>query len=142
MSHVATISLEVKDLDALAIACKRLGFTLNLGQKTYRWYGRSVGGYPLPAGYAVEDLGKCEHAINVGAECYEIGVTKRRDGKAGWSLVWDFFDRRLLAKVGNDACILKREYAAVVAAKQARAQGFRVQEWRQQDGGIKLQLSK
>ena len=65
MSHVATINIEVKDLDALGIAAGRIGLELVRGQKEYRWYGQSVGDYPLPAGLTEADLGVCEHAIRI-----------------------------------------------------------------------------
>ena len=47
--------VEVKDLDALADACQRLGCVLNRNQATYRWWGSSVGDYPLPAGFTAAD---------------------------------------------------------------------------------------
>jgi len=155
MSHVACVSIEVKDLDALGEAAKRLGLELVRGQKEYRWYGQSVGDFPIPEGFTAEDLGKCENAIRIqgtkggpsdpaGTDPYEIGIVKRRDGKPGWSLIWDFFagGYGLLSKVGKDCVNLKREYAAVVAAKQARLNRFQVHESRQADGRIVLTLNK
>lgn len=46
MSHVATIDVEVKDLDALAEAAARIGMELVRGQSTYRcWYTASDPAY-------------------------------------------------------------------------------------------------
>lgn len=147
MSHVATIEIQVKDLDALEAAAKRLGLSLRRGQTRYKWYGESVGDYPLPEGFTAADLGTCEHALVVdGAtdQTYEIGVTKRRDGKPGYTLLWDFFQGGygLRERVGHDGKALIQEYARTVAVKQARMQGFSVRETKRQDGSYELRLSK
>jgi hypothetical protein len=142
VSHVATVDIEIRDLGALEETCRRLGMKLALGQTTYKWWGRHMGDYPLPAGFAVEDLGKCDHAIQVPDAAYEVGVVRRRDGRPGFQLIWDFVDSRLRAAVGEGCSILKREYAAVVATRQAQRSGFRVQEHRRADGSIQLQLSR
>ena len=63
MSHVAEIEIEITDLAALAAGCRRLGFVFKDGQRSYKWYGRWEGDYPLPEGFSQEDLGKCDHAI-------------------------------------------------------------------------------
>ena len=146
MSHVASIEIEVKDLSCLREAAGRLGLEFMEGQESYRWFGESAGGYPLPAGFAVEDLGKCEHALRVPGkpDAYEIGVTKRRDGKAGYTLLWDFFQGGygLQDRVGEGAGRLVQEYARSVAVKQARRQGFSVREKKRQDGCYELTLTK
>jgi len=142
MSHVATIDVEVKDLDALQEAAKRLGMEFMHGQKTYKWWGQSVGDYPIPVGFTEDDLGNCEHAIHSPDAAYEIGVVRRRDGRPGYQLLWDFIDGRLVKVVGENGCNLKREYAAVVARKQAMAQGFTVNEMRQADGSIQMRLTR
>ena len=146
MSHVATVDLEVKDMECLAKAAARCGLVMKVNQPTYRWYGRSVGDYPLPAGFAAEDLGRCEHALSIpgDGDAYEIGVVRRRDGKPGYCLLWDFFagGYGLQAKVGENCAKLKQAYAAEVAIRQARMQGYRVNEQQQADGSLRLTLSK
>ena len=174
ISHVATINVEIKSLDDLESAARSLGLELVRGQQTYRWYGKSVGDYPLPVGFTAEELGRCDHAIRVplsvtGADrCYEIGVVKRRDGKPGYQLLWDFFDggrcqfavgdccgpgavedadynphqTRLVSFVGGNGQKLVQSYARVTAIRTAQQQGFRVQESRQADGSIKLVFQK
>jgi hypothetical protein len=62
MSHVATIEIEVTNLQDLKVACEELGLELMFGQQTYRWFGRSVGDYPLPEGFTAAELGTCHHA--------------------------------------------------------------------------------
>ena len=130
MSHVASIELEIKDLDALDEACETLGLELVRGQKTYKWWGHSVGDYPLPTGFKASDLGKSEHAIRIPGDknAYEIGVVPRRDGKPGYTLLWDFYagGYGMEAKVGKDACKLKQAYSAAVATRHYRKLGYRV----------------
>jgi hypothetical protein len=141
MSHVATVELEVKDLDALERACKRLGLVLRLGQQTYKWWGTHVGDYPLPEGFTEEDLGKCEHAIADpnNRHAYEIGLVKRRDGKPGYTLLWDFFGggQGLQEKVGENCKALRQAYAIEVARKSMQAKGYQLREV-VQDKRIKL----
>ena len=155
MSHVATVEIEVRDLDALDEACRRVGLELVRGQQTYRWYGKHVGDYPLPAGFAEADLGRCEHAVRIpGGDAaadaegdeppYEIGVVRRRDGRPGYVLHWDFFAGGYgLEKVAGPACgLLKQAYATVVAKRQAMRQGFTVTEQRQPNGHVRLLCRK
>ena len=88
MSHVSQIEIEIKDITALQAACTRLGLIWKENQRSYKWYGRWVGDYPLPENVTVEDLGKCLHAIEVPGASYEVGVTMV-NGKL--TLLWDFY---------------------------------------------------
>jgi hypothetical protein len=145
MSHVAQIELEIRNLDALAAACQQLGLELVREQVSYRWYGRSYGDYPLPAGFTVEDLGNCEHAIRIPGEprAYEIGVVRRRDGKPGYALLWDFYNGGygLTEKVGQKAEKLKQAYAVQTTLLTAKRLGHTVLGQQQQaDGSVVLRL--
>lgn len=147
MSHVTTVTVEVRDLDALAAACRRCGLELVRGQTSYRWYGHHVGDYPLPAGFAESELGTCQHAIRVAGSstAYEIGVTARRDGRPGYALIWDFFGRagsELQQHAGPECTKLRQAYSVELATRQARRQGFTVTEQRQPDGTIRLVARK
>jgi hypothetical protein len=146
MSHVATIELEIRDLEALKAACRVLGLEFVAGQRTYRWYGRHVGDYPLPQGFTPEDLGKCEHAIRVpgNAQAYEIGVVARRDGRPGWTLLWDFWQGGfgLEEKVGKHADRLKQAYALEAARRAAQRAGHRVLgQITRPDGSVVLRIA-
>jgi hypothetical protein len=156
MSHVTAINLFITDLDSLAKACERLGLELVKGQKTFKWYGRFVGDSPGIPGMKASDYGKCEHAIRVKGNkvAYEIGLIKRRDGKAGYELIWDNWagGHGLCAKVmyentlgktrtAPNADKLKDWYAAEVSAKTMRRQGFRVNAT-QQGRKVKVVCSK
>jgi len=131
MSHVSKIELKVKDLASLKRACKNLGLNFHENQKTFKWYGRVVGDYPLPQGFKKEDMGKCDHAISVkdNAQAYEVGACKARDGSGGYELLWDFWQGGygLKGAIGEDGRELQEEYAACVSEKQLRDQGYIVQ---------------
>ena len=139
MSHVALIKIEINSLNSLRAGCELLGTVeLKIGQKTYKWYGTHMGDYPLPEGFTKADLGRCDHAIVVkgaNAETYEIGVVARRDGKPGFTLMWDFFcgGYGLEDAVGPDCVELKKAYGVAVAADKARQQGFKVEITKSRD---------
>lgn len=143
MSHVAIIEAEITSLPDLKAAAERIGCELVEGQKNYRWYGRHVGDYPLPKGFTKEDLGKCEHAIrlkNATGQTYEIGVVARRDGKPGYTLLWDFYagGYGLEKVVGKDANELVKSYAASAAIRAAKKLGYKVTEKKLATGEIQL----
>ncbi len=133
MSHVTQIEIKVKSLEALKAACQRLGLEWLEGQKTYKWYGRHVGDYPIPEGLTVDDMGKCTHAIKVPGASYEIGVLDR--GNGAFQLLWDFWSggglERVLGKGGGK---LKQAYALEVAKVQARRAGYSCIERVEEDG--------
>ena len=146
MSHVCDIKTEIKDLEALAEAAKELGLELVRDQRTFKWYGRHVGDYPLPAGFTVADMGKCDHAIRIpgNSGAYEIGVVKRRDGKPGYTLLYDFWagGRGMSAKCGGDQLPkLVQEYTAA-AVKRSVRHTHRVQRTVLPNGTVKLILTK
>jgi hypothetical protein len=142
MSHISLIALKVRDLEALDAACRRLGeLELVRGQKTYRWYGRMVGDYPLPEGMTPADLGRCDHAIRLKDKpnAYEIGLVRRSDH---YALLWDFWNGGygLEAKVGANCARLKQAYAVELTRKQARSRGYSLTEAAQVDGAIRLTM--
>jgi hypothetical protein len=142
MSHVAEIEIQITDLAALAAACRRLGFVFREGQKTYRWYGRWEGDYPLPEGFSQEDLGKCDHAIQVPGADYEVGVVKARQGM-GYRLLWDFWSQGgLTERLGGKAEKLVQAYGVEKAKREARKQGFSVYETTRKDGSVRLTLTR
>ena len=138
MSHVTTIKMEIKDLVALKDACVKAGLEFRENKKTYKWWGYSVGDYPVPKGFTKEDLGKCDHAIGVpgNKNAYEIGVVVR-DGKI--SMLWDFYGggQGLEKVAGKDCCNLTEAYTQTVAVKEAtkfaQAQGWSVSTKLDQD---------
>jgi len=132
MSHVATVKIEIKDLDALDAACRELGLELVRDQKTHRYYS----GNQAP----------CEHAIRIpgAADAWEIGIIKAPDGRAGFELAWDSFagGGGMVEKVGRDCAKLKQQYAKHIAIRHAQRNGYRIQQQARADGSIQLVMSK
>ena len=142
MSHVAIIEIEITDLAALAAACRRQGFAFRENQKTYKWYDRWEGDYPLPEGFSQEDLGKCDHAIQVPGADYEVGVVKARR-RTGYQLLWDFWSQGgLTEKLGQKGEKLVQAYGVEKAKREARKQGFSVHETTREDGSVRLTLTR
>jgi len=119
MSHNEIIDLEVTDLKTLANTAKRLGGELKFNQKTYEWFGRNMGDYPLPVGISEHDLGKCEHAIKFPGIKYEVGVIKSKTQKGAYSLLWDFWDKKLKEKMGGSRAISFIQHYTMEKTQQA-----------------------
>jgi hypothetical protein len=130
-------------VEALVKSCQRLG-TLELVEgKTYKWFGQSVGDYPLPVGFTAADMGKCDFVIRVTDSAleaaglsrdnvYEVGVVRRRDGKPGYMLMYDFWNNGYglmpflsgKSRNGEDANLLFDAYAIETTIESAIEQGF------------------
>lgn len=139
MSHIVKIETKIKDLVALKLACKSLGFEFVEGQRTYAWFGRWVGDTPMPEGLKVEDLGKCTHAIRVPGAKYEVGVMST---SSGYELRWDYFSSGgLLARLGGQkAGRLVQAYAVEKTKREASRRGQVVKTQTLSDGSVKLTL--
>ena len=134
-SHITRVNVVVKDLDALEAAGKICGLKLNRNQTTYKWFGQSVGDYPVPEGINVKDLGHCTHALSLADKsAYEIGVVEQADGT--FRLIWDFWNGGygLQAAVGTDAKLLIEAYTIEAARVAAVSQGWMTLD--QQDGSL------
>lgn len=131
MSHVDTIQFQEEwDIDTLKEMCKAEGWIFLEGQTTYKWWGSHVGDYPIPEGFTVADMGKCDHAIRIPGATYEIGVVKR-NGKV--HLLWDFYHTGGLASVlGRNAGKLKQAYTMAKTRRECRRRRLRFNEtWKQ-----------
>ena len=146
MSHVTTCEVAIDSLDMLATACKQVGLELVKNQTKYKWYGTHVGDYPVPKGFAISDMGKCEHAIRIpgNSEAYEIGVVKRRDGKPGYTLIYDFFagGHGLEAVAGKGCGLLAQAYSEKKFVKNALMHGFKIVGKKNVKGKIVYRVSK
>jgi hypothetical protein len=137
MSHITTINLEIRDLEALREATHELGMELCEGQRTYAWYGKAVPGDPIPEGFSARDLGRCEHAIRVPGVKYEIGVARNPLKPNCFILLGDFkksieperYDGWKIADAlgGNTLPLLTQRYGVVAAERLARASGWYTQ---------------
>lgn len=123
--------MKIESLDSLKAACSELGLRFNEGAESYKWYGRSVGDYPLPEGFTKEDMGKCDHSISVPGKpgAYEVGVCKAKDGSDGYELLWDFWGKGygLQDAIGKEGMALQEEYATCHAEKQLIDAGYIVE---------------
>ena len=136
--HVAVVKLEIRSLDALKLACQRLGLEFREGQTTYAWFGKSVGDAPLPEGFTPEDLGKGQHAIHVPGAKYEIGVAFKN---GAWRLLWDSWRSGGLEQaLGPDCNKLRQAYGVEAAKLEAQRQGYSVWETQEEDGAVKLHV--
>lgn len=139
MSHVATVKTEVNDLGALKTAVEELGGVFVENQRTYRWYGRSMGDYPLPEGFTEAELGHCEHAIRVPGVGYEVGVVKKN---GTYRLLYDFWGpgEGLHEKFGTNLTRLTQMYGVHKATAEAKRKGFSVRRQTLPGGVIRLNI--
>ena len=127
MSHCVSIKTKLTDLAAVKLACEEMGLTFKPDQKHYKWWGTSVGDYPLPNGFTKADLGKCEHAIGVPGTDWEVGVCKLKDG-SGYTLLYDFYGSSgqpiLKALGGEQAPKFVQTYGVHKATLEAKKKGY------------------
>jgi hypothetical protein len=137
MSHVAQISLDINDIDTLKAACQSMGLEFVPDQKTFAWYGRHIGDYPLPEGFTLEEMGHCDHDIHVRDAEYEIGIVQK--GRK-YILLWDFWQGGGLETIlGKGAGKLKQAYALERVKKEARKKNYRYIE-KKTEQGIRITL--
>ncbi len=143
MSHVVTVSVEIRDLEAVKRLCANLGWTFQEGQTNYKWYGRWVGNYTaadsaLNHGIKYEDLGKCDHAIKVPGCGYELGLKKVGEE---YKLLWDVYDSSLKQAMGGAAgekfC---QEYGLACVTMEAERNGYAWSSSKLENGSYEIQI--
>lgn len=148
MSHVTKIaSVPIKDLSALKSAVEELKGEFRQDQKTYKWFGRHVGDYPLPEGMKKEDLGRCEHAAHFPGVSYEVGFCQIQ-GEEGLFPLFDFWGssgehdgKKLQAIIGDDAGKLMQLYSKHAAINAATLAGYSVMGTTyDQHGNLQLEI--
>jgi len=123
MSHISKISLQVRNLRALAAAAKQFGGELVLDQQQFEYFAGSKG--------------KCNHAIRVPGTKYEVGIVKQADGS--FELQCDFWASGGLGRMfGNRGEKLKQAYATQLAKQYWTAKGYRITENKKADGTVVL----
>jgi hypothetical protein len=140
MSHVVSIKTQLTDLEAIKATCKELGLVFKQGQTGYRWYGTSVGDYPLPEGFTKDDLGKCEHAIEVPGAGYDIGLARAKVGQ-GWVILFDFWgpgEPILKAVGGEKAGKFLQAYGVNKAELTAKKLGYQTTRQHLKNGAINV----
>jgi hypothetical protein len=101
----------------------------------------------LPQGFTAADLGHCDHKLKLknNPDAYEVGVVRRRDGKPGYELLFDFYGQGaplLNALGGKEGGKLKAEYSAAVVTRHYQSEGFTVKRTLGADGKIILTADK
>jgi hypothetical protein len=159
MSHVAKIDIEIKDLEALKAACKRLGFTFNEGVKKFRWFGRFVDDTRIPDGMFDEEetarlrkmsseerrrimterFPQCEHEISVPGCSYSVGVVKKGNG---YQLRYDYYESAIVSALGGQSApLIVQAYAIEKARREALKLGYRVLgEQKNAQGAVTLRV--
>jgi hypothetical protein len=126
MSHVDKIKLKATDLECIKRALEALGLVVEEAEK-YKWYGRYMGDSPLLSGYTANDLGKCSYKAYIPGkpEAYEVGIALSKSGE-GYDILWDSWlgGHGLVDKIGENGINFVREYAAQVAEKDYRREGY------------------
>lgn len=125
MSHCDLIQCDIDpDLTDLRAAVEILGGEFKVGQTSYKWFGVSVGDYPIPAGISEKDLGKCLHAIKFPGINYEVGLIANPEKPGTLAPIWDFYDSKLKNHLGGEkAPKLIQAYTIARAQRLAEAKG-------------------
>ncbi len=156
MSHISVIEIEVKSLESLGRAVKRLGGELKIGQTTWTNYGVWMGdneiprawfhtqaeydrvlalGYSEQKAYMQDLMQHCHHAIAFPDCSYEVGVVRRGEG---YLLLADTWSVGGLGKYLGDQSRLKQLYAAEEIKLQAELAGYTYSERENKAGEIEL----
>lgn len=123
MSHFTTITTQIRDTEALRLACQELG--LALLQKTE---ARGFANQNKQGDYVIKLNGP-----------YDIALNQTRDGS--FELTCDWWDGHVEKEVGKGYGKLLQLYGVHKALREARRKGCLVQRKNQQDGSIKLVIS-
>jgi hypothetical protein len=122
MSHFTTIKTQIKDIEALKLACGEMGLAL-LNNATARGYNENT----RTGDYVIELNGP-----------YDIAVNKQADGTYG--LTTDWWAGHVEKEVGQNYGKLLQLYGVHKASLEARKKGLSVLRRQQQNGSIKLVL--
>lgn len=171
MSHVVTLKVKPRCKKVLRETFESLGGTWNEGATRFKWWGRSVGDYPLPQGFSEKDLveGICSHTVSFPNVRYEVGIIEvdslpenhaaRTVTDADGHLlyppgtmipIFDFVDWHLKQLLGGvetarGEMVAKKfntAYAVAVAKEAARKKGYKTFTEVRENGKIKIKGRK
>jgi hypothetical protein len=120
MSHFTTINTQVRDIDALKVACDELGVAVIKEGEARGYYSNKTHG---------------DFVIRLKGP-YDIAINRQEDGTYG--LTTDWWDGHVEEEVGKDFGKLLQLYGVHKAAMEARKKGYMVQRQSMKDGSIKL----
>ena len=122
MSHFTTIQTQIRDLDALADACRELGVELTTGATARGFAGNTREG---------------EAVIKLNGP-YDIAVNKATENTYG--LTCDWWNGHVAKEVGENYGKLLQLYGVYKASREARKRGYSVRRQSLKDGSIKLAI--
>lgn len=122
MSHFTEIKTQIKDIEALRLACQELGLNLLQNAEARGYYENKTKG-----DYVVQLKGP-----------YDIALNKQADGTFG--ITSDLWNGHVEKEVGQKYGKLLQLYGVHKATIEARKKGLSVFRRQKQDGSIKLVL--
>ena len=122
MSHFTSIKTQIRDTEALRLACKEMGFALLQNAEARGFANRNKQG-----DYVIKLKGP-----------YDIALTKSQDGS--YELTTDWWHGHVEKEVGPNFGKLLQLYGVHKATLEARKKGLSVLRRAKQDGSIKLIL--
>jgi len=122
MSHFTEIKTQIKDIEALRLACAELGLTLLPNTEARGYYDNKTKG-----DYVIQFKGP-----------YDIALNHQNDGTYG--LTADLWQGHVEKEVGKGYGKLLQLYGVHKATIEARKKGLCVLRRQQQNGSIKLVL--
>ena len=122
MSHFTSIQTQIKDLDALADACKELGVELVHGGEARGYAGQTRKG---------------EAVIKLKGP-YDIALNQQPDGN--YALTTDFWAGHVEQEVGAGFGKLMQLYGVHKAMREARKKGYLASRKTLPNGAIKLTI--
>ena len=122
MSHFTEIKTQIKDIEALRLACKELGLALLQNAEARGYF---------------ENRTKGDYVIQLKGP-YDIAINQQADGTFG--LTADLWNGHVENEVGQGYGKLLQLYGVHKATMEARKKGLSVLRRQKQDGSIKLIL--
>jgi hypothetical protein len=122
MSHFTEITTQIKDIEALRLACQELGLNLLQNAEARGYYDNKTKG-----DYVIQLKGP-----------YDIALNKQPDGTFG--ITSDLWNGHVEKEVGQGYGKLLQLYGVHKATMEARKKGLSVLRRQKQDGSIKLVL--
>ena len=122
MSHFTEIKTQIKDIEALRLACQELGLNLLQNAEARGYY---------------ENKTKGDYVIQLKGP-YDIALNKQADGTFG--ITSDLWNGHVEKEVGQKYGKLLQLYGVHKATIEARKKGLSLLRRQKQDGSIKLVL--
>ena len=124
MSHFTNIETQIRDLDALRLACAELGLELSPAGEA-RGYGQNR----LPGDFVIRLKGP-----------YDLALQRQPEGS--YRVVADFWGDHVEREVGPGCGRLKQLYGVHLAQTAARRRGYHIRRQDQPNGQIRLAITQ